>query len=663
MGLQEQIKPTGYFYASNASGAAVVLDGALDHTDMLFYNQGLGGALALSASNQALTVSSGGTKIARFQLDSASRPTLDVEGVVATKQLIVKEAFGAKSVVLRDFNELTSSQFAGFGYSNGFLNYQLPGGNATHAFYTAVNGDANVELVRIGRNASSGSAQVGIGTSVFDSPATALQVAGAARVMGDATVDGNLYVRGTFGFDIDNVPGLVRLNAANQIDSTYLPSNYLALNAANQVDDSYLPHQYSFQYLRSGKNVGIGTRYPQQKLHVNGTAVVGPRLGVGTIVPASTLHVYQSNVVSPMVFLQCALPTSPLAIEVAGRQVLNVDARGNLGVGTGSNIMAGYNGLRVAGNLRVDGAFDFGNIAVQALEWNDGGNIKYFHNSAITLADHTRQEVLECRVPFITTSYVAASRLVPAAPDSNVHFTSCGIVVDGTATFNGPVIYNTTVVQTTVTVQNTSSSSVSANTISTCNLTSPTNTIDFGYGVASNLSSVQATSFSGTLLGNAASATRLAAPITLALAGAVGGSVTLAGNANVTLSTTLNASYIAAALSNVPVSLAGPLSVASNLSVGASGSAISTLRFGSVSVDATTAVGANFVGQAAVPLAPAMPNAGYHVWVTANDNGAPQVVCTTTSTHTAYGFIVNVYRVGAQVGAASTVNVSWQVIA
>jgi hypothetical protein len=186
---------------------------------------------------------------------------------------------GNRQIVLADYSP---TQYAGFGYTGDALFYQTPSALGRHIF-RANAADFNEELMRV-QNTPTG-AQVGIGLTGLSriiEPGTGLKVSGTTRIQGDLVVSGVLSSACNF------------LSATAPVPLSVLPSNLVYTQSNNKIDDSLLTAGYNFQYLKSQKNVGIGTRYPAQKFHVQGSIAVSDRIGIGTIYPSNRIHVVES---------------------------------------------------------------------------------------------------------------------------------------------------------------------------------------------------------------------------------------------------------------------------------------------------------------------------------------------------------------------------------
>lgn len=274
-----QLQPRSYVHASNAE--ALVLKTDLPETRLTFLNSA--SKFIASTKNGDFILSKGEASNALFKVSQdLATPHLTVYGTTTTCNLTFAGTTN-KQIVLSEYSD---TQFAGFGYTGDTLFYQTPSALGRHIF-RANAADLNVELVRM--QGSAGGAQVGIGLTdpgkVIEQ-GTALKVGGTTRIMGDLMLSGGLTMAN---------PACNFLKASDKLPTSALPSNLVYAQANNKIDDSFLTTEYKFQYLKSQKNVGIGTRIPVQKLHIGGSVAVSDRIGIGTALPQSRIHAIESG--------------------------------------------------------------------------------------------------------------------------------------------------------------------------------------------------------------------------------------------------------------------------------------------------------------------------------------------------------------------------------
>jgi hypothetical protein len=276
-----------------------------------------------------------------------------------------------------------------------------------------------------------GTAQVGIGTTIVSVDLT-LAVQGSAKVQGDLTVTGALSFDKT---------GIVQLNPATQrIRPSELPEKLVFLDANNKVDRSLFPQEYTFQYMKAMKNVGIGTRRPVQRLHVNGSSYFSERVGVGTTAPLARLHSVESATNIPA-----------LRIDTSGGNVLEAYSNGSniftvygtSATGIGAGVGIGTTVVRVGNVLQVQGNSEFVGNAVAS-------NVSVFNTvttGRIVIRDpvtHTTfmsldNTVSQSTVPFIFQSGVSTAIINCYGSNSYVHVKDAGLRVDGDLTLGAQI--------------------------------------------------------------------------------------------------------------------------------------------------------------------------------------------------------------------------------
>jgi hypothetical protein len=274
-----QLQPRSYVHASNAE--ALVLKTDLPETRLTFLNSA--SKFIASTKNGDFILSKGEASNALFKVsEHSATPHMTVYGTTTTSNLTFAGTTN-KQIVLADYSD---TQFAGFGYTGDTLFYQTPSALGRHIF-RANAANLNMELVRMQNSA--GGAQVGIGLTdpgkVIE-PGTTLKVGGTTRILGDLMLSGGLTMAN---------PACNFLKVSDKLPTSALPSNLVYTQANNKIDDSFLTTEYKFQYLKSQKNVGIGTRIPLQKLHIGGSVAVSDRIGIGTALPQSRIHAIESG--------------------------------------------------------------------------------------------------------------------------------------------------------------------------------------------------------------------------------------------------------------------------------------------------------------------------------------------------------------------------------
>lgn len=163
------------------------------------------------------------------------------------------------------------------------MRYQLPSRFHMHRFLTRVGVNEHTEWARI-QQSRFGIAQLGIGTTSID-PTVGLHVNGAIRCDKIITSKNPVYE--------DNLSALQS-------------SNLLWFDKDGKIPAQYLPEVYRVSILQNDAGVGIGTRAPVQKLHVEGGCYIRDRIGVGITEPTGIMHI--SNISSTLPVLKIEQP-------------------------------------------------------------------------------------------------------------------------------------------------------------------------------------------------------------------------------------------------------------------------------------------------------------------------------------------------------------------
>ena len=452
--IENELQTRTYIYGQSSN--VLVLDSPFQETRLILTNNlrtegTYSNLFTLSASNEFFQINRDNVTLARFDTHlEGSLPRLVVpDGHIVADRFIstasTKSLGARKAFVVEDFNPEEAHQFAGFGYNAGILNYQVPITNAQHIFYAGFDATSSLELMRVGRKDDL--TQVGIGTTTVRD-GVALEVAGGVHISQDLTVEGNLRITG--GLDLSLVHGIPTLDPETQkLSTTVMPEKLLFLDEENKIHPSFLPTLYNGPYLRGLRNVGIGIRNPQQKLHVIGSTVTSERLGVGTHAPTARLHIHDSNISTPSLRIDKTLGDGGDAIIIYGpsnQVAFNVNANGAVGVGV-YNADAQFP-LRVAGGLRIDGEVSLENINCDSFRWkNRDTNTTFMTGEEVTLDDGTFEPVIQAHLPFQATKrlvtpeirYGGAPSNLLQSNEPNVLFAHSGIRVQGVSVFEGSV--------------------------------------------------------------------------------------------------------------------------------------------------------------------------------------------------------------------------------
>jgi hypothetical protein len=370
--------------------------------------------------------------VALFNIEK-NIPQLKLPGrITANKVEFPPNNLSKKSVVLRDFNEYSQHQFAGVGYYQGQVQYQVTTEGESHVFYAGKDSLSSLELFRIQTNGG-GKTQVGIGTTSFQTSNVALAVEGDTKIQGSLTVSGSLNFDRT---------GIVQLNPNTQrISSTILPEKILFLNSNNQVDPSYFPQEYKFQYFRAQKSVGIGTRTPLQRFHVNGTSYFSERIGIGTHLPKASIHAVERSATIPTIRLENDMGGNILEAYSQGSNIFtlyNSPTGQGVGVGIGTALISPGNVLQMLGNGEILGRLSCSNVRVyntlstrKLIIQNPNTYETYMTHADVTQPDNTVQETMMCYLPFNFSESIATPEIRNSGQIPYVRFRDCSVRVDG----------------------------------------------------------------------------------------------------------------------------------------------------------------------------------------------------------------------------------------
>lgn len=334
-----------------------------------------------------------------------------------------------KGIVLQDKNALAPNFFAGFGVDESTVRYQLPSPVHKHVFQAAVYDGANREWMRI-QESPTNVVQVGIGTTTMGT-AEALSVQGDTKLMGNLVVTGSLNL-GNSSF--------VQVNASTQkLEPSVLPSGVVRLNEqTNKIDEATLPQTFNFQFLKAQKNVGIGTRFPAQKLHVWGSTIVSERLGIGTNTPLSRIHVRESSAVIPALRIDANSGGEGMRVHVNNNTttpaILVVGTHNGVGIGT--SVVNAQNALEVGGNAYIHADATARNLNI--LNKVTAADLQIAYNPFGTVMSLIKTDanapIMQSRAKFRFDNGIATS-IVNTNGGDRVHFQNASILVDGKGIF------------------------------------------------------------------------------------------------------------------------------------------------------------------------------------------------------------------------------------
>lgn len=428
--VKDMLLPRSFVYATNSE--TLVLQSSTAEARIHFVNSYAPlSKFSVSSSNDVFQISKDNSVIATFNHDNgASTVAIPAGGKILSP--VFESIPSRKSFVLYDNNRFSQNQFTGFGYSANRIQYQSASASDIHAFQVAVDAFSSAELMRI-QSTQTGSPQVGIGTTQIPTNVT-LAVSGATQIQGDLTVSGALNFDKT---------GIVQLEQSTQrIASNIMPQKVLFLNDNNQVDPTYFPQEYKFQFFRAQKNVGIGTRRPLQRLHVNGTSFFTERIGIGTATPLATLHAVEKQAVIPALRLENNVGGNVLEAYANGSNIFTVYGGSATGVGAsvgiGTTIVRAGNVLQVRGNGELEGRLVCSNVDVFDALTTDRFTVKNRATNEVILTqqnlvqfDSSTRDTFVCQAPFVFNTSISTPSICGIGSDPYVYVRNTGLRVDG----------------------------------------------------------------------------------------------------------------------------------------------------------------------------------------------------------------------------------------
>jgi hypothetical protein len=424
--VKDMLLPRSFVYATNSE--TLVLQSSTAESRIRFVNSfSTTTNYSLATSNDIFRISKDANLIASFNyVQSKTVITMASGGKLQASVFEASAASAQKAFVLYDANQLSSNQFSGIGYATGRVQYQGASLNDVHAFQVARDAQSSAELVRI-QSTASGTAQVGIGTTTIPQSVT-LAVQGATQIQGSLTVTGALNFDRT---------GIVQLDPATQrIASTSLPQKVLFLNSNNQVDNAYLPQDYRFQFLRAQKSVGIGTRTPLQRFHVNGTSFFSERIGIGTSLPMATIHAVEKFAVIPALRLEHNYGGNILEAYANGSNIFTI--YGNASIGIGTTLVRAGNIFQVQGNSDLVGNMSVSNITVHStvnantiLLQDRQTNRVLMTQQNLLQADNSTSNTMVCDIPFIFNAGISTPSMYGVGATPYIYIRNTGLRVDG----------------------------------------------------------------------------------------------------------------------------------------------------------------------------------------------------------------------------------------
>lgn len=414
--VENTLNPRAFIYGS-CNADVLILQSDKTETKLRFYNNSLvasslSNCYTLASSNEVFYFAKDADQISLFMMEEGI-PQVKVPGRITANRLELFNRGDKKGIVLADTNFFSSTQFAGFGFIGGQLHYQLPSEANTHRFMAAADSYTSSEIACLQMSKTPTKIpQVGIGTT-DPNPNYYLHVAG------------NVLVNGTITF---NDSKYAYLDGSQRITLSQLPEKAVVLDTNNKINESVLPQTFNFQFLRSGKNVGIGTRIPLQKLHLKGTAYITDRIGVGVTNPVSRLHAVETAAGIPTMTLENATQGTTLRAYQGANLIL--DVTNGVGIGTSG---VGTNMLKVQGNAEVTGSFTATTMNFSTF------NVTNVMKTDQVLNGIIYENVIRNQIPVIFDQKVVVNTITTAS-GANVEFRNCGIYVQGNISHSGVIV-------------------------------------------------------------------------------------------------------------------------------------------------------------------------------------------------------------------------------
>jgi hypothetical protein len=226
-----------------------------------------------------------------------------------------------------------------------------------------------------------------------------------------------------------NLPiDLVRIDqTTGKILDSLITSNIVRLMNDGTINSALLPIVPSNRstLLRTNDKMGLGTRTPAQKFHVNAgnACITGGRLGIGTTIPLSSLHIWDYNAsASTSVLIQSLGSTDILQIYGSNNiPVLNISSTCNIGIRNSSPLYS----LDVTGKIHATDA-----IRVNAIESDNGmidcrqTTLSNIQNAYIRYLTVTSNLTLPSVISASTTSETIYTNTITASTNTNINVTS-----------------------------------------------------------------------------------------------------------------------------------------------------------------------------------------------------------------------------------------------
>lgn len=433
------IDARAFIFSSNET--ALVIDSASVETKITFLNSStnrtnLRPRLEIAASNQDFVFYQDSNELLRL---GASRVSASNSVIYGQRFEVYNKNVERRNLVLDQTVPGSDYQFAGIGFKNGILNYQVPTTNNKHVFYSGATPNASYELLRI-ESTAYGATQLAVGV-----PSVTMSSNTVMHVGGDTQIDGKLIVKGGVDF---SATGLVSVDSNTQrIRPSVLPSNVVILNGQNQIDESVLPYKYNFNFLKFQQNVGIGVRVPLEKFHVQGSAIISNKLTIGSNAPSSTtsayLNIMASGSLPAIVVDRQAGAANIVEIRASSSALFTINASGSVGIGTNSipsSTAFWANGNIVTQNNIICSTMTSSNMITSKFAISNTYGVPVLRtvdmlkNGLYTTVVQSLNE-FQC-YDNLATNYISTT----SASVGTVSFSNCGIYVQKQSTFDRPIV-------------------------------------------------------------------------------------------------------------------------------------------------------------------------------------------------------------------------------
>lgn len=401
------LNPRSYIYSCNNTQTLLLKSDAIE-TRVTFKNALT--SFVQSASNNAFVLSQNGTP--QLSVTGTVNPQLTVFGGVTSSNVSISQ-MSRKQIVLADYDGAT--QFAGFGYNGAGLYYQTPNAVGRHIFQTMGVANYAQELMRVQKGTLMPQVGIGLSGATIIEDATALKVGGTTRIIGDLIVTGGITLLNP------SSSCNLSLQSGNVLPVSIMPANIVYVSGSNnKIDSSLIPSDANmiFPFMRTQKNVGIGTNRPAQKLHVQGSFVASDRVGIATTIPSSRLHVVEGAAKITTVILENNKGGHLIESYSSGAPVMFVYGGANPAVSIGTSNPNPADALTVMGDTTISGRISIGSTLFDGRKLQDSntGSIMFaFQDMDNAITNASPVSVLNLYTPVVAHSSVATNNILPCS--------------------------------------------------------------------------------------------------------------------------------------------------------------------------------------------------------------------------------------------------------